>query len=155
MITSLLPAQLETRTCLRLHKHGLNSVYLIQCLFLIYSLFLCVAYGCAVVDEKDHTTGAIQEIRRIFSIFSKKCILVRYRVFSPELTLSLAAPFAPPCLEALGLIGPRKKEKKTGFDDVSQVRLDLGPPVESHCYSSLPPPSPSGFPIFIFHLSCL
>jgi hypothetical protein len=35
------------------------------------------------------------------------------------LTLSLAAPFAPPCLEALGLIGPRKKEKKTGFDDVS------------------------------------
>jgi hypothetical protein len=35
------------------------------------------------------------------------------------LALSLAAPFAPPCLEALGLIGPRKKEKKTGFDDVS------------------------------------
>jgi hypothetical protein len=26
------------------------------------------------------------------------------------LTLSLAAPFAPPCLAALGLIGPRKKE---------------------------------------------
>jgi hypothetical protein len=37
-----------------------------------------------------------------------------------RLTLSLAAPFAPPpCLEALGLIGPRKKEKKTGFDDFS------------------------------------
>ena len=36
-----------------------------------------------------------------------------------NLTLSLAAPFAPPCQEALGLIGPRKKEKKTGFDDVS------------------------------------
>jgi hypothetical protein len=30
-----------------------------QCLFLLYSLFLCVAYGCAVVDEKDHTVGAI------------------------------------------------------------------------------------------------
>jgi hypothetical protein len=30
------------------------------------------------------------------------------------LTLSLAAHFSPPCLEALGLIGPRKKEKKTG-----------------------------------------
>ncbi len=29
-----------------------------------------------------------------------------------RLTLFLAAPFAPPCLEALGLIGPRKKEKK-------------------------------------------
>jgi hypothetical protein len=28
------------------------------------------------------------------------------------LTLSLAAPFAPPCLEALGLIEPRKKGKK-------------------------------------------
>ncbi len=28
------------------------------------------------------------------------------------LTLSLAAPFAPPCLEALGLNGPRKKGKK-------------------------------------------
>ncbi len=30
-------------------------------------------------------------------------------------------PFCPPppCLEALGLIGPRKKEKKTGVDDVS------------------------------------
>jgi hypothetical protein len=35
------------------------------------------------------------------------------------LTLSLAAPFAPPCLEAQGLIGPRKKDKITGFDDVS------------------------------------
>ncbi len=34
------------------------------------------------------------------------------------LTLSLAAPFAPPCQEALGLIGPKKGEK-TGFDDVS------------------------------------
>ncbi len=25
-------------------------------------------------------------------------------------------PFCPPCKMALGLIGPRKKEKKTGFD---------------------------------------
>jgi hypothetical protein len=32
------------------------------------------------------------------------------------LALSLAAPFAPPCLEALGLIGPRKKGEKTGFE---------------------------------------
>jgi hypothetical protein len=62
MITSLLPAWLETRTCLRLHKHGLNSVYLVQCLFLLYPLFLCVAYGCAVVDEKDHTVGAIHSV---------------------------------------------------------------------------------------------
>ena len=38
---------------------GLHPVYLVQCLFLLYSLFLCVAYSCAVVDEKDHTTGAI------------------------------------------------------------------------------------------------
>jgi hypothetical protein len=33
---------------------------LVQCLFPLSSLFLCVAYSCAVVDEKDHTTGAIQ-----------------------------------------------------------------------------------------------
>jgi hypothetical protein len=61
MITSLLPAWLEARICLRLRQHGLNSVYLAQCLFLLYPLFLCVAYGCAVVDEKDHTLGAIQQ----------------------------------------------------------------------------------------------
>jgi hypothetical protein len=52
MITSLLPAWLETRTRLRLRQHGLNPVYLVQCLFLLPSLFLCVAYSCAVVDEK-------------------------------------------------------------------------------------------------------
>ena len=52
MITSLLPAQPETRTCLRLHMRGLHPVYLVQCLFLLYSLLLCVAYSCAVVDEK-------------------------------------------------------------------------------------------------------
>jgi hypothetical protein len=52
MITSLLPAWLETRICLRLRQHGLNPVYLVQCLFLLCLLFLCVAYGCAVVDEK-------------------------------------------------------------------------------------------------------
>ncbi len=71
------------------------------------------------------------------------------------LTLSQTAPCSPPCPTALGLIGPKKKKKKTGFDDVSYVRSDLGPSVVSHCYSSLPPPSPSGFPIFIFHLCCL
>ncbi len=59
MITSLLPAWLETRICLRLRQHGLNPVYLVQCLFLLCSLFLCVAYSCVVVDKKDHTTGAI------------------------------------------------------------------------------------------------
>jgi hypothetical protein len=35
------------------------------------------------------------------------------------LTLSPMAPCAPPCPMALGLIGPRKKEKKTGFNYVS------------------------------------
>jgi hypothetical protein len=62
MITSLLPAWLEARICLRLRQHGLNSVYLVQCLFLLYPLLLCVAYNCAVVDEKDHTIGAIQSL---------------------------------------------------------------------------------------------
>jgi hypothetical protein len=52
MITSLLPVWLETRTCLGLRQRGLNPVYLVQCLFLLSSLFLCVAYSCAVVDEK-------------------------------------------------------------------------------------------------------
>ena len=52
MITSLLPVWLETRTCPRPRQRGLNPVYLVQCLFLLYSLFLCVAYSCAVVDEK-------------------------------------------------------------------------------------------------------
>jgi hypothetical protein len=52
MITSLLPAWIEARICLRLRQHGLNPVYLVQCLFLLFPLFLCVAYSCAVVDEK-------------------------------------------------------------------------------------------------------
>ncbi len=43
----------------------------------------------------------------------------RIEQFQLYLTLSLAAPFGPPCLEALGLIGPRKKGEKTGFYDVS------------------------------------
>ncbi len=34
----------------------------------------------------------------------------------------------------------------------SQVRSELGPSVEGHCYSSLPPVSPSGFPIIIFFI---
>jgi hypothetical protein len=29
-----------------------NPVYLVRCLFLLHPLFLCVAYSCAVVDEK-------------------------------------------------------------------------------------------------------
>ncbi len=60
LITSLLPAWPETRICLRLRQHGLNPVHLVQCLFLLYPLFLSVAYSCVVVDKKDHTTGAIQ-----------------------------------------------------------------------------------------------
>jgi hypothetical protein len=34
------------------------------------------------------------------------------QTFLMILTLSQAAPLAPPCLEALGLIGPRKKGEK-------------------------------------------
>jgi hypothetical protein len=36
-----------------------------KCLFLLSLLFPCVAYSCAVVDEKDHTTGAIQFVSTI------------------------------------------------------------------------------------------
>ena len=40
--------------------------------------------------------------------------------FSHPISPPPGGPFCPPpCPKALGLIGPRKKEKKTGFDDVS------------------------------------
>jgi hypothetical protein len=51
-----------------------NPVYLIRCLFLLYSLLLCVAYSCAVVDEKDHTPGAIQCDK-----FQKSGIVLMYK----------------------------------------------------------------------------
>ena len=72
MITSLLPAQPETRTCLRLHMRGLLPVYLVQCLFLLYSLFLCVAYSCAVVDEKrsHHWCDTIIVYSLLISVYS-------------------------------------------------------------------------------------
>ena len=60
MITSLLPAQPETRTCLRLHMRGLHPVYLVQCLFLLYSLFLCVAYAAEVSFDKKGLLEAVQ-----------------------------------------------------------------------------------------------
>jgi hypothetical protein len=53
-----LPARLVTRNRLRPRHHGLIPVHLVRCLFLLS--LLCVAYSCAVVDKKDHTTGAIQ-----------------------------------------------------------------------------------------------
>ncbi len=52
-----LPAWPVTRNCLRLRHHGLIPMHLVRCLFLLS--LLCVAYSCAVVDKKDHTTGAI------------------------------------------------------------------------------------------------
>jgi hypothetical protein len=55
-----LPARLVTHNRLRPRHHGLIPVHLVKCLFLLSLPFLCVAYSCAVVDKKDHTTGAIQ-----------------------------------------------------------------------------------------------
>jgi hypothetical protein len=77
MITSLLPAWLEARICLRLRQHGLNPVYLVQCLFLLFPLFLCVEYGCAVVDEKDHTIGAIHPIQTVSAFLVLKNYTVK------------------------------------------------------------------------------
>jgi hypothetical protein len=54
-----LPAWPGTRNRLGLRHHGLILVYLVQCLLLLSLPLLCVAYSCAVVDKKDHTTGAI------------------------------------------------------------------------------------------------
>ncbi len=51
--------------------------------------------------------------------FNSHVCVLKNEMIKFTLTLSLAAPFATPCLEALGLIGPRKKGEKTGFDDVS------------------------------------
>ena len=59
-----LPARLVTRNRLRPRHHGLIPVHLAKCLFLLSLPFLCVAYSCAVVDKKDHTTGAIQPVSR-------------------------------------------------------------------------------------------
>ncbi len=55
-----LPAWPGTRNRLGLRHYGLILVYLVRCLFLLSLPLLCVAYSCAVVDKKDHTTGAIQ-----------------------------------------------------------------------------------------------
>jgi hypothetical protein len=55
-----LPAWPGTRNRLGLLHHGLILVHLEKCLFLLSLPIQCVAYSCAVVDEKDHTTGAIQ-----------------------------------------------------------------------------------------------
>ncbi len=57
-----LPAWPGTRNRLGLRHHALILVHLEKCLFLLSLPFLCVAYSCAVVDEKDHTIGAIQVI---------------------------------------------------------------------------------------------
>jgi hypothetical protein len=64
-----LPAWPGTRNRLGLRHHGLILVHLVRCLFLLSLPLLCVAYSCAVVDKKDHTTGAIH-LYTIFSNFS-------------------------------------------------------------------------------------
>jgi hypothetical protein len=62
-----LPAWPGTRNRLGLRHHGLIPVHLARCLFLLPLPFLCVAYSCAVVDKKDHTTGAIHLVYIISS----------------------------------------------------------------------------------------
>ncbi len=47
-----LPAWPGTRNRLGLRHHGLILVHLEKCLFLLSLPLLCVAYSCAVVDEK-------------------------------------------------------------------------------------------------------
>ncbi len=60
-----------TSLCLRGLGHAIALGYvsmasilctLKKCLFLLSLPFLCVAYSCAVVDKKDHTTGAVQAL---------------------------------------------------------------------------------------------
>ena len=68
-----LPARLVTRNRLRPRHHGLIPMHLVRCLFLLS--LLCVAYSCAVVDKKDHTTGAIQNPIAIMKKSAKNCTL--------------------------------------------------------------------------------
>ncbi len=70
MITSLLPAQPETRICLRLHMRGLYPVYLVRCLFLLYSLFLCVAYAAEASFDKKGLLEAVQVLNTNIYLFT-------------------------------------------------------------------------------------
>jgi hypothetical protein len=57
---------------------------------------------------------------QIINSYGDVILMGSYRMGNGQtLTLSPVAPFAPPCPTALGLIGPRKMEQKSGFDDVS------------------------------------
>jgi hypothetical protein len=78
-----LPARLVTRNRLRPRHHGLIPVHLVKCLFLLSPPFLCVAYSCAVVDKKDHTTGAIH----LKYLFVSEGRQPSPSVFSPSLFL--------------------------------------------------------------------
>ncbi len=46
-----------------------HSRVLLECLFLLLPPFLCVAWGCAVVNKKDHTAGAIHQKKIMTTIF--------------------------------------------------------------------------------------
>ncbi len=93
-----LPAWPGTRNRLGLRHHGLIPVHLDKCLFLLSLPFLCVAYSCAVVDKKDHTTGAIQDI--LILSFCPPSVLFppSFRLISAFLPPSFCHPsaFLPP-----------------------------------------------------------
>jgi hypothetical protein len=71
------------------------------------------------------------------------------------LTLSLAAPFAPPCLEALGLIGPRKKGKKLVLMTSARSDWTKGRLLRAIAIAASPLPLPQGFQfLFFIYVAC-
>ena len=83
-----LPARLVTRNRHRPRHHGLIPVHLAKCLFLLSLPFLCVAYSCAVVDKKDHTTGAIHTPNCQLPIMpSANCCWFHWRRWSTTTTI--------------------------------------------------------------------
>ena len=62
MITSLLPAWLEARICLRLRQHGLNPVYLVQCLFLLCHSFYVSRIAVGVSFDKKGLLEAAHQL---------------------------------------------------------------------------------------------
>jgi hypothetical protein len=102
-------------------------------------------------DVKYYNTNRSLLLYKIIVLFTiaKVQILNKPYIHCIDINPLPHCPFCPPCPTALGLIELRKKEKKL------VLMTSARPSVETHCYSSLPPPSPSGFPVFIFNLCCL
>ncbi len=75
-----------------------HSCALLECLFLLLPPLLCVTYSCAVVDKKDHTTGAIHPyslpVQREYEAL---------HIMNPSLFLAFLNPFQ---FESVNVVDP-------------------------------------------------